>query len=141
MLELAPKLVEQGRLEAVRTANLTVEEAKSSAEMMYVGSTLPVLPIITWDEQPMEMVTYYFLLNCLSPLNEYRALLLRSPTFLCSKIPYPASLMQRCLIPDLLSSCATGKVGELTMALVDLVWEDMVAGPVGTQRIAVPYTE
>ncbi|KAM1041705.1 hypothetical protein ACFX2I_030818 [Malus domestica] len=89
MLERAPKLVEQGRLKAVRTANLTVEEAKSSAEMMYVGSTLPVLPIITWDEQPI----------------------------------------------------GDGKVGELTMALVDLVWEDMVAGPVGTQRIAVPYTE
>ncbi|KAM1755473.1 hypothetical protein ACFX12_007800 [Malus domestica] len=89
MLELAPKLVEQGRLKDIRTANLTVEEAKNSAEMMYVGSTLPVLPIITWDEQPI----------------------------------------------------GDGKVGELTMALSDLVWEDMTAGPVGTQRTAVPYTE
>lgn len=32
----------------------------------------------------------------------------------------------------------TGKVGELTMALSDLVWEDMVAGP-ETQRLSVPY--
>lgn len=53
LLELAPKLVEQGRLKSVRTANLTLEEAKGAAEMMYVGSTLPVLPIITWDDKPI----------------------------------------------------------------------------------------
>lgn len=34
--------------------------------------------------------------------------------------------------------CLTGKVGELTMALSDLVWDDMVAGP-DTQRLLVPY--
>lgn len=51
MLELAPKLVEQGSLKSVKTGNLTVEEAKGAAEMMYVGSTLPVLPIIEWDEK------------------------------------------------------------------------------------------
>ena len=32
----------------------------------------------------------------------------------------------------------TGKVGDLTMALSDLVWEDMVAGP-ETHRLKVPY--
>jgi len=32
----------------------------------------------------------------------------------------------------------TGKVGELTMLLSDLLWDDMVAGP-DTQRILVPY--
>ncbi|KAL0282641.1 UNVERIFIED_CONTAM: D-amino-acid transaminase, chloroplastic [Sesamum angustifolium] len=53
LLQLAPKLVEQGRLKSVRTGNLTVEEAKESAEMMYVGSTLPLLPIIMWDEKPI----------------------------------------------------------------------------------------
>ncbi|KAK3028387.1 hypothetical protein RJ639_039597 [Escallonia herrerae] len=86
LLELAPKLVEQGRLKSVRTANLTVEEAKGAAEMMYVGSTLPILPIITWDEKPI----------------------------------------------------GDGTVGELTMALSDLLWEDMVAGP-EPQRLQVPY--
>ncbi|KAI8552509.1 hypothetical protein RHMOL_Rhmol06G0272400 [Rhododendron molle] len=86
LLELAPKLVEQGLLKSVRTGNLTVEEAKGAAEMMYVGSTLPVLPIIMWDDKPI----------------------------------------------------GDGKVGELTMALSDLVWEDMVAGP-ETQRFSVPY--
>lgn len=34
----------------------------------------------------------------------------------------------------------TGKVGELTMALSDLLWDDMVAGP-GTRRIDIPYKE
>ncbi|KAH7861257.1 hypothetical protein Vadar_023886 [Vaccinium darrowii] len=86
LLELAPKLVEQGILKSVGTGNLTVEEAKGAAEMMYVGSTLPVLPIIMWDDKPI----------------------------------------------------GDGKVGEVTMALSDLVWDDMVAGP-ETQRLSVPY--
>ncbi|XVE50183.1 hypothetical protein DITRI_Ditri01bG0141500 [Diplodiscus trichospermus] len=87
LVELAPKLVEQGHLKSVKTANLTVQEAKGAAEMMYVGSTLPILPIIMWDEQPI----------------------------------------------------GDGKVGDLTMALSDLLWHDMVAGP-DTQRFFVPYT-
>ncbi|KAJ0103557.1 hypothetical protein Patl1_04732 [Pistacia atlantica] len=88
LLELAPKLVEQGRLKSIKTANLTIEEAKNEAEMMYIGSTLPILPIIKWDEQPI----------------------------------------------------GDGKVGELSMALSDLLWEDMVAGP-ETQRFRIPYTQ
>ncbi|KAL3849209.1 hypothetical protein ACJIZ3_011091 [Penstemon smallii] len=86
LLQLAPKLVEQGRLKSVRIGNLTMEEAKGAKEMMYVGSTLPILPIIMWDEKPI----------------------------------------------------GDGEVGELTMALSDLLWEDMVAGP-ETQRFPVPF--
>lgn len=86
LLELAPKLVDQGKLKCVRTGNLTVEEGKGAAEMMYVGSTLPLLPIIAWDEQPI----------------------------------------------------GDGNVGELTLALSDLLWDDMAAGP-ETQRLRVPY--
>ena len=88
LLELAPKLVDQGLLKGVATKKLTVEEAKAAAEMMYVGSTLPLLPIIVWDDQPI----------------------------------------------------GNGRVGELTMLLSDMLWDDMVAGP-GTQRIPVPYVE
>lgn len=51
LLELAPKLVAEGRLKGVKLENITVEQAKDAAEMMYVGSTLPVLPIIMWDDQ------------------------------------------------------------------------------------------
>lgn len=36
--------------------------------------------------------------------------------------------------------CLAGRVGELTMLLSDLLWDDMVAGP-DTQRIPVPYAE
>lgn len=53
LLELAPKLVERGRLKGVRTANVSVEEGKAAAEMMFVGSTLPLLPIIMWDDNPI----------------------------------------------------------------------------------------
>ncbi|XP_055824854.1 D-amino-acid transaminase, chloroplastic-like isoform X1 [Solanum dulcamara] len=86
LLQLAPKLVEQGRLQCVKTTVISVEDAKEAAEMMYVGSTLPLLPIIMWDEKPI----------------------------------------------------GNGEVGELTMALSDLLWEDMAAGP-ESQRIRVPY--
>lgn len=67
LLELAPKLVDQGLLKAVMTKNITLEEAKAAAEMMYVGSTLPLLPIITWDDQPVGdgklVITVLFLME------------------------------------------------------------------------------
>lgn len=63
LLELAPKLVEQGRLKSVKMANLTVEEGKGASEMMYVGSTLPLLPIIAWDEQPIGNGIFVIKLN------------------------------------------------------------------------------
>ncbi|GMN54445.1 hypothetical protein TIFTF001_023574 [Ficus carica] len=88
LLELAPKLVAEGRLKGVKLENITAEQAKDAAEMMYVGSTLPVLPIIMWDDQQI----------------------------------------------------GDGKVGELTMELSNLLWDDMVAGP-DYQRIPVPYKE
>ncbi|XP_042503185.1 D-amino-acid transaminase, chloroplastic-like isoform X2 [Macadamia integrifolia] len=86
LLALAPKLVEKGLLKSVNTADITLEQGKSAAEMMFVGSGLPILPIIMWDGKHI----------------------------------------------------GDGKVGELTLALSDLLWEDMVAGP-ETQRICIPY--
>ncbi|CAA7402535.1 unnamed protein product [Spirodela intermedia] len=86
LLELAPALVEKGLLQSVLMKDITVEEAKDSAEMMCVGTMLPLLPVIAWDDQPI----------------------------------------------------GDGRVGELTLALSDLLWEDMVAGT-GKQRIRVPY--
>ncbi|XP_009419654.2 D-amino-acid transaminase, chloroplastic-like [Musa acuminata AAA Group] len=84
LVALAPKLIEKGLLKAIRTAHMTIDQAKDSDEMMFVGSGLPVMPIVQWDDQ---------------------------------------------LIGD-------GKVGEVTLALSDLLWEDMIAGP---ERIQVPY--
>ncbi|KAG0446868.1 hypothetical protein HPP92_028635 [Vanilla planifolia] len=86
LLALAPKLVERGLLKRIEVRKISLEEAKNSAEMMCVGSTLPLLPIIEWDGRPV----------------------------------------------------GNGKVGKLTLALSDLLWEDMVSGP---ERIRVPYEE
>ncbi|KAI3844142.1 hypothetical protein MKW92_032036 [Papaver armeniacum] len=86
LLELAPKLVVQNVLKSVKVKNITVAEAKNAAEMMYLGSNLPVLPIIMWDDKPI----------------------------------------------------GDGNVGKITMALSDLLYEDMVSGP---QRIPVQYAK
>ncbi|TVU23070.1 hypothetical protein EJB05_32805 [Eragrostis curvula] len=54
MLALAPKLVDAGLLTAVvNDRHITVDEAKRSLEMAFVGSGLPVLPIVEWDAQPI----------------------------------------------------------------------------------------
>ncbi|KAG6501928.1 D-amino-acid transaminase, chloroplastic-like [Zingiber officinale] len=84
LLALAPQLVEKGLLISVSIVDITVDSAKDSAEMMFVGSCLPILPIVEWDDRPI----------------------------------------------------GDGKVGELTLALSDLLWEDMLGGP---ERIQVPY--
>ncbi|KAI3876742.1 hypothetical protein MKX03_019511 [Papaver bracteatum] len=84
LLELAPKFVEKGFLKSARLAEIKLEEGKNADEMMYLGSNLPILPIIMWDEKPI----------------------------------------------------GDGKVGDLTIALSDLLWDDMVAGP---GRTLVPY--
>ncbi|KAG0446802.1 hypothetical protein HPP92_028640 [Vanilla planifolia] len=57
LLALAPKLVERGLLKRIEVRKISLEEAKNSAEMMCVGSTLPLLPIIEWDGRPVEMVS------------------------------------------------------------------------------------
>jgi 4-amino-4-deoxychorismate lyase len=53
LLALAPKLVDAGLLAAVATRDITAGEAKRSAEMAFVGSGLPVLPVVEWDGEPI----------------------------------------------------------------------------------------
>lgn len=53
LLALAPQLVEKGLLIGVSTADIKVDNAKDSAEMMFVGSGLPILPIVQWDDRPI----------------------------------------------------------------------------------------
>lgn len=53
LLTLAHWLVGEGRLKGVKTANVSVEEGKSAAEMMFVGCGLPIAPIVMWDEKPI----------------------------------------------------------------------------------------
>jgi 4-amino-4-deoxychorismate lyase len=53
LLTLAPKLVEAGLLKGVRAARIPAAEARQCAEMMFLASGLPVLPVVEWDGQPV----------------------------------------------------------------------------------------
>jgi 4-amino-4-deoxychorismate lyase len=64
LLVLANKLVETGLLRSVRNESITVAEAKESVEMMYVGSGLPILPIVEWDGVPVGDGNFFFIFFC-----------------------------------------------------------------------------
>jgi 4-amino-4-deoxychorismate lyase len=53
VLQLAERLVAQGDLRAIRVADLTVAEAREAAEMLMLGSSIKVAPIVQWDGQPV----------------------------------------------------------------------------------------
>jgi 4-amino-4-deoxychorismate lyase len=49
LLELAPALVERGLLTGIEVGHVTVEEARASREMLLIGSSVKVAPIVRWD--------------------------------------------------------------------------------------------
>lgn len=49
LLELAPALVQQGLLKDIFVGDIPVEEARNSAEMMLIGSSIYVAPVVEWD--------------------------------------------------------------------------------------------
>ncbi len=51
LLELAPKLRDQGLIKAVEVRDITVAEARASREMLLLGSSIKVAPIVQWDTQ------------------------------------------------------------------------------------------
>uniref|UniRef100_A0A0D6QRD5 Uncharacterized protein n=1 Tax=Araucaria cunninghamii TaxID=56994 RepID=A0A0D6QRD5_ARACU len=53
ILNLAPKLVNEGVISGIRVANITAEEGKAAEEMMLIGSGVYVTPVVMWDEQPI----------------------------------------------------------------------------------------
>jgi 4-amino-4-deoxychorismate lyase len=53
MLKLAERLVRQGDLKEIRLADVPVTEGKQAAEMMLIGSSIKVAPIVEWDGQPI----------------------------------------------------------------------------------------
>ncbi len=53
ILQLARRLVEQGDLRSVRVADISVEEGHQAAEMMLVGSSIKVAPVVLWDDRPV----------------------------------------------------------------------------------------
>ena len=53
MLKLAERLVEQGDLKEIRLGDLSVDEGRQAAEMMLIGSSIKVAPVVQWDGQPI----------------------------------------------------------------------------------------
>jgi 4-amino-4-deoxychorismate lyase len=53
MFQLAERLVAQGDLKEIRLADVSVSEGRQAAEMMLVGSSIKVAPVVQWDGQPV----------------------------------------------------------------------------------------
>ncbi len=50
LLELASVLRDQGQLKAIQVRDVPIAEARASREMLLVGSSVKVAPIVQWDE-------------------------------------------------------------------------------------------
>jgi 4-amino-4-deoxychorismate lyase len=53
LLELAPALVTQGLLTGVEVCDIPAEEARGAREMLLLGSSVRVAPIVEWDGRPI----------------------------------------------------------------------------------------
>ncbi|HXG53226.1 MAG TPA: aminotransferase class IV [candidate division Zixibacteria bacterium] len=53
VLEFAERLVRDGELSAVRVADIPVEEGRTAAEMMLIGSSIKIAPVVEWDGRPI----------------------------------------------------------------------------------------
>ena len=49
LLELAPRLVSRGLITGVEVGDVSVEAARASREMMVIGSSVKVAPVVAWD--------------------------------------------------------------------------------------------
>jgi 4-amino-4-deoxychorismate lyase len=53
ILQLARRLVAQGDLKDIHVGEISVAEGKAAAEMMLIGSSVKVAPVIEWDGRPI----------------------------------------------------------------------------------------
>src|SRR5262249_45226474 len=53
VLQLAQRLVEGGDLRAIEIADVPVAEGRAAAEMLMLGSSIKVAPVVQWDGQPI----------------------------------------------------------------------------------------
>ena len=53
LLELAPALVTTGVLAGVEVGDIPVADARASREMILLGSSIKVAPIVEWDGRPI----------------------------------------------------------------------------------------
>jgi 4-amino-4-deoxychorismate lyase len=53
IMELAQQLVQQGDLKEIVVDDISVEDGRAATEMMLVGSSIKVAPVVQWDGQPI----------------------------------------------------------------------------------------
>ena len=53
VLQFAERLVKEGDLKEIRVADIPVGEGRQAAEMMLIGSSIKVAPVVHWDGQPI----------------------------------------------------------------------------------------
>ena len=53
LLALAPALVTQGLVKGVEVCEIPADQARAAREMMLIGSSIKVAPIVEWDGQPV----------------------------------------------------------------------------------------
>lgn len=53
VLHFAERLVRQGELKDIRLADIPVSEGRQSSEMMLIGSSIKVAPVVQWDGHPI----------------------------------------------------------------------------------------
>jgi 4-amino-4-deoxychorismate lyase len=53
VLEFARRLVQEGELKDVLIADIPVDKGRDAAEMMLIGSSIKVAPVVQWDGQPI----------------------------------------------------------------------------------------
>src|SRR5918993_847258 len=53
VLDLAPALVSQGLIRGVEVCDIPVDQARAAREMLLLGSSVKVAPIVEWDGRPI----------------------------------------------------------------------------------------
>ena len=53
VLQFAQRLVQQGDLKEIRLADVSVSEGREAAEMMLIGSSIKIAPVVEWDGRPI----------------------------------------------------------------------------------------
>ncbi|MBI1746701.1 MAG: D-amino-acid transaminase [Acidobacteria bacterium] len=53
LLQLSQSLVQNGLLKGIAVEDITLETARSAREMVLVGSTIKVAPVVEWDGRPV----------------------------------------------------------------------------------------
>jgi len=53
LIQLARRLVEQGELRDIVIRDIPPEEGRAAAEMLLIGSTTKVVPVVQWDNRPI----------------------------------------------------------------------------------------